>query len=85
MVQVFRTSPTTAVGQRRRFERGPGVQCQVNGKEFKGIDQIRFDADGKIVDFEVMIRPFSGLQALGDEMATRLAPYLPCLRGQRDA
>jgi 2,4-dienoyl-CoA reductase (NADPH2) len=51
--------------------------AKVNGKELKGIDQIRFDADGKIVDFEVMVRPMSGLQALGDEMATRLAPTSP--------
>jgi 2,4-dienoyl-CoA reductase (NADPH2) len=28
------------------------------------------------VDFEVMVRPMSGLQALGDEMAKRLAPYI---------
>ena len=32
--------------------------AKVNGKELKGIDQIQFDADeGKIVDFEVMVRP----------------------------
>jgi 2,4-dienoyl-CoA reductase (NADPH2) len=55
----------------------------VNGKELKGIDLIRFDEDGKIVDFEVMVRPMSGLQALGDEMAKRLAPYLAAIKGGR--
>ena len=55
----------------------------VNGKELKGIDLIRFDEDGKIVDFEVMVRPMSGLQALGDEMAKRLAPYLAAMKGGR--
>ncbi|OYT97445.1 MAG: polyketide cyclase [Pseudomonas sp. PGPPP3] len=50
--------------------------AQVAGRELKGIDLIRFDADGKIVDFEVMVRPMSGLQALGDEMGRRLAPLL---------
>jgi 2,4-dienoyl-CoA reductase (NADPH2) len=50
--------------------------AKVNGKALKGIDLVQFDADGKIVDFEVMVRPMSGLQALGDEMAKRLAPYL---------
>lgn len=50
--------------------------AQVAGRELKGIDLIRFDAEGKIVDFEVMVRPMSGLQALGDEMARRLAPLL---------
>ena len=50
--------------------------AQVAGRELKGIDLIRFDEDGKIVEFEVMIRPMSGLQALGDEMGRRLAPLL---------
>lgn len=57
--------------------------AKVNGKELKGIDQIRFDEDGKIVDFEVMVRPMSGLQALGDEMAKRLAPYLAAMKGAK--
>lgn len=48
----------------------------VSGRELKGIDMIRFDEAGKIVEFEVMIRPMSGLQALGEEMGRRLAPFL---------
>lgn len=50
--------------------------AQVKGKQLKGIDMIRFDAEGKIVEFEVMIRPLNALQALAEEMAQRLAPYL---------
>ncbi len=57
--------------------------AKVNGKELKGIDQIRFDSDGKIVDFEVMVRPMSGLQALGEEMAQRLAPYIAMMKGAK--
>ena len=57
--------------------------AKVNGKELKGIDQIRFDEDGKIVDFEVMVRPMSALQALGDEMAQRLAPYIAMMKGTK--
>ena len=37
---------------------------------------IRFNEQGKIVEFEVMIRPMSGLQALGEEMGRRLGTYL---------
>ena len=48
----------------------------VKGKQLKGIDLIRFDEQGRIVDFEVMVRPMSGLQVLGEEMGRRLAPYL---------
>ncbi|MGJ9416859.1 nuclear transport factor 2 family protein [Massilia sp. CMS3.1] len=55
--------------------------AKVNGKELKGIDMIRFDDEGKIVDVEVMVRPMSGLQALGDEMGKRLAPYLAAMQG----
>jgi len=50
--------------------------AKVGGRELKGIDMIRFDEAGKIIDFEVMIRPMSGLQALGEEMGRRLAPFL---------
>jgi hypothetical protein len=37
----------------------------VGDKQLKGIDMIRFDEDGKIADFEVMVRPMSGLTGLG--------------------
>lgn len=55
--------------------------ARVGDKNLKGIDLIRFDSDGKIVDFEVMVRPFNGLQALGAEMGARLAAYLPQYKG----
>ncbi len=57
--------------------------ASVNGKALKGIDMIQFDADGKITDFEVMVRPMSGLQALGDEMGKRLAPYMAAMKGAK--
>ncbi|MDH4585720.1 nuclear transport factor 2 family protein [Pseudomonas sp. BN415] len=50
--------------------------ASVGGRELKGIDMIRFDEQGKIVEFEVMVRPMSGLQALGEEMGRRLGAYL---------
>jgi len=56
-------------------------RAHVGGRELKGIDLIRFDADGRIVDFEVMIRPASGLAALADEMRQRLAAVLPGVAG----
>ena len=55
--------------------------AKVGGRELKGIDMIRFDETGKIVDFEVMVRPMSGLQALGEEMGRRLAPFLAAAKG----
>jgi SnoaL-like domain len=54
--------------------------AEVGGKQLKGIDLVRFDEQGRIVDFEVMVRPFNGLQALGEEMGKRLAAVLPAFR-----
>lgn len=50
--------------------------AKVGDKELKGIDMIRFDETGRIEEFEVMVRPASGLQALGAEMARRMGPIL---------
>ena len=46
-------------------------------KKLKGIDMIRFNEQGKIIDFEVMIRPMSGLAALAEQMGARFAQYQP--------
>jgi hypothetical protein len=54
--------------------------ARVGPRELKGIDMVRFDETGKIVDFEVMIRPLSGLQALGEQMGAKLAPYLAAMK-----
>jgi len=48
-----------------------------------GIDQIRFGEEGKIVAFEGLVRPMSGLPALGEEMAPRLAPYVAMMKGAK--
>lgn len=49
----------------------------VSEKQLKGIDMIRFNEQGQIVEFEVMIRSLSGLQALGAQMGERFAKYQP--------
>ena len=54
--------------------------ARVGDKQLKGIDLVRFDEDGKIVEFEVMVRPLSGLQALGTEMGARLAEKMPAFK-----
>jgi hypothetical protein len=51
--------------------------AEVGGRQLKGIDLVRFDEQGLIRDFEVMVRPMSGLQALGAEMARRVGHKLP--------
>jgi hypothetical protein len=54
--------------------------ARVGEKNLKGIDLIQFDAEGRITDFEVMIRPLNGLQALGAEMGARLGHLLPAYK-----
>lgn len=51
--------------------------ANVSGKSLKGIDMIRFNEQGKIIDFEVMIRPMSGLAALAEQMGIRIAQFQP--------
>lgn len=50
--------------------------AHVGGKQLKGVDLIKFDDEGLIVEFEVMIRPASGLMALGEEMGKRVGAKL---------
>ena len=54
--------------------------ANVSGKALKGIDMIRFNADGKIVEFEVMVRPATGLQALGAAMGAKLGDKVGLLK-----
>lgn len=54
--------------------------ARVGDKNLKGIDLIQFNADGLITDFEVMARPFNGLQVLGAEMGARLGHLLPAYK-----
>ncbi|MFC1394415.1 nuclear transport factor 2 family protein [Acinetobacter junii] len=49
--------------------------ANVSGKSLKGIDMIRFNNRGQIIDFEVMIRPMSGLAVLAEQMGQRIAQY----------
>jgi hypothetical protein len=46
-------------------------KAAIDGKELEGIDLLRFDDQGLIADFTVMLRPLSGLipfaQAMGEK------------------
>jgi hypothetical protein len=46
--------------------------ARVGDQSLKGIDLIRLDDDGLIAEFEVFVRPYNGLRALGVAMARRL-------------
>lgn len=46
--------------------------ARVGELSVKGIDLIRINDQGLIIEFEVFIRPANGLQALGEAMSRRL-------------
>jgi hypothetical protein len=48
--------------------------------QLKGIDLIKFNEAGEMVEFEVMVRPIKALQALGEEMGNRIGPELARLK-----
>lgn len=50
--------------------------ARVGEKKLKGADFIKFDENGLIAEFEVMIRPASSLMALGEEMGKRVGAVL---------
>ena len=46
--------------------------CTMDGVHVNGIDLIRFDDDGKIVDFKVMVRPLKAVNKVWESMAAQL-------------
>jgi hypothetical protein len=48
--------------------------------QLKGVDLIKFNDAGEMVEFEVMVRPIKALQALGEEMGNRIGPQLARLK-----
>lgn len=49
--------------------------ANVGDKKLKGVDMIQFNEEGQMIDFEVMIRPKSGLEALAVQMGQRMQSF----------
>lgn len=47
-------------------------RADLDGIAVHGVDLLRWDDDGRLVDFTVMVRPMKGLQALVARMAAQL-------------
>ncbi|MFC3225939.1 nuclear transport factor 2 family protein [Marinibaculum pumilum] len=43
-------------------------ECEIDGVHVNGIDLITCDAEGRIVDFKVMVRPLQGINAIHARM-----------------
>jgi len=50
-----------------------------------GIDAVKFDESGKMIEFEAGIRPSKMLQALRDEIGNRIGPEWAGLKPAGDA
>ncbi|MEE8165768.1 MAG: nuclear transport factor 2 family protein [Myxococcota bacterium] len=47
-------------------------QTEIDGITVNGVDMIRWNDDGKIIDFKVMIRPLKAIQKIHGQMAAML-------------
>ena len=55
-------------------------EARIDDRSLKGIDMIRFDEDGLICEFEVMIRPANALALLAQKMGEKAGPGLAQIR-----
>lgn len=47
-------------------------QARVGDRALDGVDVLRFDGQGRIIELMVMVRPMSGVQALAEAMQQKL-------------
>ena len=47
-------------------------EAELGGRTVHGVDQLRWDAEGRLTSFTVMVRPLRGLEALIEAMAAEL-------------
>jgi hypothetical protein len=47
-------------------------EAETNGKQLQGVDILKFGDEDRITEMTVMIRPMSGLTAVGEEMGRRI-------------
>jgi uncharacterized protein with FMN-binding domain len=47
-------------------------EARVGDRELQGVDVLRFNDDDTIAELTVMVRPMSGLAALGEQMRAKL-------------
>lgn len=66
--QTFRYVREIAEGENAMLE----FEVEMDGVKVNGVDIIRFDADGRIVDFKVMVRPLKAINKVWELMAAQL-------------
>jgi len=74
----------------RTFVSGPNdvaleFSSNIGKLQLKGVDLVKFDGNGQMSEFEVMVRPIKALQAPGTQMSARIDPQLAELKAQAAA
>jgi hypothetical protein len=46
--------------------------ARIGDRELDGIDRLRFDGDGRVIELAVYVRPMSGVNALAEAMGKKL-------------
>jgi SnoaL-like protein len=66
--------PTLAYQRQWYAERNAVLEfeAELDGLTVHGIDMLEWDAEGKLVEFTVMVRPIRGLEKLIEKMAAEL-------------
>jgi hypothetical protein len=85
VVQVFENFRYHRIFTAGSHDVGLEFSAKIGDLDLKGIDLVAFDADGLIVDFEVMVRPIKALQALGAKMGERIGPQLAAYKAAAPA
>ncbi|MFZ2155666.1 MAG: hypothetical protein WAV72_06045 [Bradyrhizobium sp.] len=73
----------------RRIDRPHGAALEFSANigqwPLRGIDLVKFNEAGEMVEFEVMVRPLRTLQALAEEIGNRIDPQLAQLKAAAGA
>jgi len=67
----FRYVREVADGQNAVLE----FECELDGIHINGVDMIRWNDDGKIIDFKVMVRPLKAVNMLHQQMMAMLEAF----------
>ena len=73
LLEVFEDFRYTEELEAKDGTRALVFRARVGDRDLEGLDLLRFDADGRIRDFTVMVRPRSALESLLGAVGSRLA------------
>ena len=73
LLEVFEDFRYTDELEAKDGTRALVFRARVGDRDLEGLDLLRFDADGRIRDFTVMVRPRSALENLLGAVGSRLA------------